>query len=55
MTDEYQEEFDDSVEESSDNFVDDDDLSPEEEGFMRGYDEAGEIEADEDEVDKEFE
>ena len=35
--------------------VEDDELSPEEEAFMKGYDEAYDEEDDEDDVDKEFE
>ena len=56
MSDEYYEEgSDDSIEESPENLLEDDEVSPEEEAFMKGYDDAYEEEIDEEEIDKEFE
>jgi hypothetical protein len=47
--------YDDSVEEKRTEKLEDDEISPEEEGFMKGYDEAYESEETEDKIDKEFE
>lgn len=48
--------YDDSLEsESEKTNEDDDELSPEEKGFLKGYDEAYKDASDEDDIDKEFE
>jgi hypothetical protein len=48
--------YDDSIEESDEDALEDDELTPEEEGFLKGYEEAYERKTiDEDELDKEFE
>lgn len=38
----YEEMYDDSVDQDTTSLVDDDEISPEEEGFMKGYEEAQE-------------
>ena len=48
--------YDDSLEtDSAEKNEDKDELSPEEEGFLKGYDEAYDDESEEDDIDKEFE
>ena len=51
----YEDEINDSVEESAEKMVEDDEISPEEEGFLKGYNEAAEYSEDEEDIDKEFE
>jgi len=46
---------DDTVEEKVDDMLDDDEITPEEEAFMKGYDTTESVEEEEDEIDKEFE
>ncbi len=54
MSEEYVDEiYDDTVEENPDELLDDDELSPEEAGFLKGYEEA--YDDEEEELDKEFE
>lgn len=56
MTEEHDDEvYDDSVEASKSDMLEDDEINPEEEGFMKGYDEAYDAEEAEEEIDKEFE
>ncbi len=50
---EEEEYYDDSLETTPEEV--DDDLNPEEEGFLKGYDEAYDHNSDEDDIDKEFE
>ena len=47
--------YDDSLEESPEEMLDEDALSPQEEAFLKGYDESDEDETDEDAIDAEFE
>ena len=50
--DEY---YDDSIETEPEDNEDKDELTPEEEGFLKGYDEAYDDVSEEDDIDKEFE
>jgi len=50
----YEEEYDDTEEDEVDG-IDEDELSPEEAAFLKGYDDAYDIDSEEDEIDKEFE
>jgi len=54
MADEF-EDYDDSIEESTQELGEDDELSPEEEAFLKGYEEAYEEDIEEEDIDKEFE
>ena len=49
------ENYDDSLETTSKDNEDKDELSPEEEGFLKGYDEAYDEKSEDDDIDKEFE
>jgi hypothetical protein len=54
--DNYREEDEDSLEESPEEMLDEDELSPREEAFLKGYEETDEKEEiDEEDIDKEFE
>ena len=54
MVDVDEEVYDDSIEEKSEENLDDDEISPEEQGFLKGYDEAY-VKNKEEDLDKEFE
>ncbi|MBN1503056.1 hypothetical protein JW930_05920 [Candidatus Woesearchaeota archaeon] len=57
MADDYEDdEYDDSISESREEALEDDEVSPQEAAFMEGYDqESGEAEDEEEDIDKEFE
>ncbi|MBT3721467.1 hypothetical protein HN789_02740 [archaeon] len=56
MANDFEDEvYDDSINESPKDQLDDDEITPEEEGFMKGYDSAYDETVDEDDLDKEFE
>ncbi len=54
MVDVDEEVYDDSIEEKPEDALDNDEISPEEEGFLKGHDEAYD-ETKEKDLDKEFE
>jgi len=55
MTDHEEDVYDDTIQETSSEMLEDDEISPEEEAFLKGYEDDADETMDEDEIDKEFE
>ena len=55
MTDHEEDVYDDTIQETSSEMLEDDEISPEEEAFLKGYEDDIDETMDEDEIDREFE